>query len=909
MVGVCSYLLVSFWFTRIAANQSSMSAFLTNRVGDCFLTIGMFAILWSFGNIDYSTVFSLAPFVNENLVTIIGICLLIGAMAKSSQVGWDKQIRPIKVNIYHVFFTFYSSMINAGTFSNAWESEGYLNLLSLSLLYTWSIIINLSSSNNLTSYPPCGGMGLGCGAALFYKIKQYFFFALRPSSRQTREQAAWAKVNINQKKYFSWRSLPINRASAGSWACFAINSFPFQSPENKQDNSIPRGYSAAVCCSAWSPACNRSKPSYCYTSRLGIIRRYSTDLTVISSVPLLQINRGLAATNSKISRPPLPPFRGGGEADRPPLPPFRGGGEADRKEADKLKLNGWTEGVVIGLLLSGGKLNFTGLAPQTSLNVRLVVGLPLSEQKYIWFIFFNLFAFCSSYPTYSKTQIYLYTRALPCFKRLYHYFYNSKYEKVMPNHILCDILTPVALAFWLMSSGVFLPSGIVLSTFSHNYIDLIRLINVLIIRYRFSCTIGRINGKPVIFIRAESVKLLADIFSIHPTLILLVKEHYTFKDRLFLLNPFAGEGYQWVLLNTTTTGGQLAPHTERIILNYESLYNRYSTPEKFPRQGNNQQGTKLINLALPRLSKQRLSLASIPPLKSGGDLGGEGMGRVTEDSLRSKEIVLLHYEGKYHQYNRAFIEWFIGFTEGARLSRGGSFVISQGKCVFSIHLHKVDLPLLYEIKSQLNMGNVYSYERSDSVHFQVKDKHSIGILISIFKGKLFLTKRKLQFTKWVNNFSNKYTDFSLADMSGMALSLPLDVNLGEFKPTAHDNWLVGFIEAEGSFMVTITNNKITQRMVLSQKDAELELGYLSSIMGGYTEKDQKGHDRLVVNYSYLGSLIDYLSTRKLYSVKAESFKKWMEIFYIRKNNSVLNDRQLRELKIKAAFINSMRKIK
>ena len=86
-VGVCSYLLVSFWFTRIAANQSSMSAFLTNRVGDCFLTIGMFAILWSLGNLDYATVFSLAPYINENIITIIGICLLIGAMAKSSQVG------------------------------------------------------------------------------------------------------------------------------------------------------------------------------------------------------------------------------------------------------------------------------------------------------------------------------------------------------------------------------------------------------------------------------------------------------------------------------------------------------------------------------------------------------------------------------------------------------------------------------------------------------------------------------------------------------------------------------------------------------------------------------------------------------------------------------------------------------
>jgi NADH-ubiquinone oxidoreductase chain 5 len=56
-------------------------------VGDCFLTIGMFAILWSFGNIDYFTVFSLAPFINENIITIIGICLVIGAMAKSSQIG------------------------------------------------------------------------------------------------------------------------------------------------------------------------------------------------------------------------------------------------------------------------------------------------------------------------------------------------------------------------------------------------------------------------------------------------------------------------------------------------------------------------------------------------------------------------------------------------------------------------------------------------------------------------------------------------------------------------------------------------------------------------------------------------------------------------------------------------------
>jgi NADH-ubiquinone oxidoreductase chain 5 len=86
-VGVCSYLLVNFWYTRIAANQSALAAFLTNRVGDCILSIGMFAILIVFGNLDYSTVFSLSPFISENAITLIGICLLIGAMAKSSQIG------------------------------------------------------------------------------------------------------------------------------------------------------------------------------------------------------------------------------------------------------------------------------------------------------------------------------------------------------------------------------------------------------------------------------------------------------------------------------------------------------------------------------------------------------------------------------------------------------------------------------------------------------------------------------------------------------------------------------------------------------------------------------------------------------------------------------------------------------
>ena len=86
-VGVCSYLLVHFWYTRIAAVKSAMSAMFTNRVGDFFLTIGFFVIFFTFGTLDYAIVFSLAPYININVITFISILLLLGAAAKSAQLG------------------------------------------------------------------------------------------------------------------------------------------------------------------------------------------------------------------------------------------------------------------------------------------------------------------------------------------------------------------------------------------------------------------------------------------------------------------------------------------------------------------------------------------------------------------------------------------------------------------------------------------------------------------------------------------------------------------------------------------------------------------------------------------------------------------------------------------------------
>nr|UHB41873.1 NADH dehydrogenase subunit 5 [Xerocomus impolitus] len=85
-IGVVSYLLINYYFTRIQANKAAILALTMNRVGDMGLSIGFFALFALFGSVDYSTIFSLAPFMNETAITIISLLLLIGAMAKSAQI-------------------------------------------------------------------------------------------------------------------------------------------------------------------------------------------------------------------------------------------------------------------------------------------------------------------------------------------------------------------------------------------------------------------------------------------------------------------------------------------------------------------------------------------------------------------------------------------------------------------------------------------------------------------------------------------------------------------------------------------------------------------------------------------------------------------------------------------------------
>ena len=86
MIGIVSYLLISFWFTRIQATKAALLALTMNRMGDWLLSVSFFALIALFGSLDYSIIFNLTPLINETTITIIALLIFGGACAKSSQI-------------------------------------------------------------------------------------------------------------------------------------------------------------------------------------------------------------------------------------------------------------------------------------------------------------------------------------------------------------------------------------------------------------------------------------------------------------------------------------------------------------------------------------------------------------------------------------------------------------------------------------------------------------------------------------------------------------------------------------------------------------------------------------------------------------------------------------------------------
>ncbi len=87
-VGLCSYLLIGFWFKEHENNNAAKKAFIMNRVGDLGFLLGMFALLMLFGTLDYASVAQAVQGypINDGLIIGITLLLFIGAMGKSAQI-------------------------------------------------------------------------------------------------------------------------------------------------------------------------------------------------------------------------------------------------------------------------------------------------------------------------------------------------------------------------------------------------------------------------------------------------------------------------------------------------------------------------------------------------------------------------------------------------------------------------------------------------------------------------------------------------------------------------------------------------------------------------------------------------------------------------------------------------------
>ncbi|MDR1555245.1 MAG: NADH-quinone oxidoreductase subunit L [Campylobacteraceae bacterium] len=84
-VGLCSWMLIGFWYHKDSASWAANEAFIMNRIADLGMLLGIFIVYWQIGSLQYDVVFTSASSLNSTTITIIGILLFIGAMGKSAQ--------------------------------------------------------------------------------------------------------------------------------------------------------------------------------------------------------------------------------------------------------------------------------------------------------------------------------------------------------------------------------------------------------------------------------------------------------------------------------------------------------------------------------------------------------------------------------------------------------------------------------------------------------------------------------------------------------------------------------------------------------------------------------------------------------------------------------------------------------
>nr|WCH57792.1 NADH dehydrogenase subunit 5 [Hypnea flava] len=206
-VGLASYLLINFWYTRLAANQSAIKALVVNRIGDFGLSLGIFCVFWIFQSLDYDVIFPIIPFFDDQYfkflgfechgLTLIGSFLFVGAIGKSAQLGlhtWlpDAMEGPTPVSaLIHA-----ATMVTAGVFlmirfSPLLEFSPFLLPLlvifgSLTAFFAGMTGIFQNDLKKVIAYSTCSQLGymiFSCGlscydVSLFHLTNHAFFKAL-----------------------------------------------------------------------------------------------------------------------------------------------------------------------------------------------------------------------------------------------------------------------------------------------------------------------------------------------------------------------------------------------------------------------------------------------------------------------------------------------------------------------------------------------------------------------------------------------------------------------------------------------------------------------------------------------------------------------------------------------------------
>jgi NADH-quinone oxidoreductase subunit L len=202
-VGLCSYLLIGYWYEKKSAADAGKKAFVVNRVGDFGFLVAIFLIFWTFGSVDYTEVFARIPVLSERgvlttgIATAITLLLFVGATGKSAQIPlyvWlpDAMEGPTPVSaLIHA-----ATMVTAGVYMVARTSALYL-LAPTSMavvavvgaataIFSATIGITQNDIKRVLAYSTVSQLGymfLACGvgafaAGIFHLMTHAFFNAL-----------------------------------------------------------------------------------------------------------------------------------------------------------------------------------------------------------------------------------------------------------------------------------------------------------------------------------------------------------------------------------------------------------------------------------------------------------------------------------------------------------------------------------------------------------------------------------------------------------------------------------------------------------------------------------------------------------------------------------------------------------